>query len=1025
MKKNCFTLRLAALLLCLALLASSCAPAVQEPEPAPAPESSAPVPSEDPPAQESAAEPEGYALGDQLHGFTLTEERELVSPPALLHVWKHDKTGAQAYFIHNDDPNRTFSIAFRTEPSDDTGKLHILEHAVCAASEKYPGQDVFFDVISQAYITEMNATTFKSATNYYVGSMSEDQLERVADFYLDCSFNSALREEPNYFYREGWRYSMEDADAPLTVDGIVYNEMKGVYGNIYNKHYQHGVDRALFPDTYQKWDSGGDPDVIPELSYEELIAFYNECYHPSNSVSMFYGDLETARYLKLMDEEYFSKFEAQPSAGYSPGQTSFAEMVVYEQDFPVSADSDQTGSVISYAVALPEGLDYTEIVAMNMGTACLGDDSSPLMEALYATGIGANYWLELMSTGSQFVLMVSTDEADPSRAEEFKDVVLETLSAMVEEGFDGELLDSIYAGKALENALVSNDSGIGVTIASRIATAIDSGYFEMLDEAACYQAAQELSQNGGLERLFREYFLQNTHTALVTTTPEPGLQEQQEQELAARMAEKKAAMSEEEIARIVADTAAFTKWNDETGTIPETLDKLRTETPQSVSAQLPVYETQVTQLDGATLYTADVEGDAVYCQYLFDLSHLSTEEIRALDVYVGLMGGATEGRDQREISIAARSLLSVFDGGVEIEPRAGGGVYPALSLGFYAMDDKVEEAAALVMEMFSGTDLEDNAYRFESVLAGNMQRYFNGETVAEHIAPLAANADSSDASALKYALLGMDKYDYLARLSEMDDAGLAGIFASAREKALVREGATVICVGDAKGRQTRGNTLCALLPEPGEALTPGDWTTLLEGERADAMAFKSGGAASYAAAAVDIDSLGMQTTGELQLLTNIIRNAFLLPEMRFQMGAYSTSMNLDQLGNFSFSLYRAPSFAEALARLPELPDEMEVYLAGMTEKELSDYQLARLSSMVLPSGPWNEAANQIRYLRRGVEPAQRQAVIDQVRDATPESLAAALPQLREIIDALGYAVVAPGSAIDAEAELFDKVVSLP
>jgi len=254
---------LCVLLACLIFLAACAAPAVQETPVTAAPSAQTPPPAPVEPPAPSAGETGEYTVGDKLCGFTLIEEREMHNPPALLRLWEHDQTGAQAYFIHNDDQDRTFAIAFRTEPSDDTGKLHILEHAVCAASEKYPGRDVFFDAASQAYITTINATTYKSATNYFVSSMSEDQLERMADFYLDCAFHSALRSDPGYFYREGWRYTMEDADAPITVDGIVYNEMKGVYGDIASKHYSHGLVRALFPDTYQKWDSGGDPEVIP------------------------------------------------------------------------------------------------------------------------------------------------------------------------------------------------------------------------------------------------------------------------------------------------------------------------------------------------------------------------------------------------------------------------------------------------------------------------------------------------------------------------------------------------------------------------------------------------------------------------------------------------------------------------------------------------------------------------------------------------------------------------------------------
>lgn len=968
-----------------------------------------------------------YSPGDKLHGFTLIEERNMVSPNALLRMWKHDKTGAQVYFFLNNDQDRTFSIAFRTEPSDDTGKLHILEHAVCAASEKYPGQDVFFDAISQAYITQMNATTYKSATNYFVSSMSENQLERMTDFYLDCSFNSALRTEPNYFYREGWRYSMPDAESPLVIDGIVYNEMKGSYGDIYSMHYSQSLSRALFPDTYQRWDSGGDPVTIPELTYEQLMAFYNECYHPSNSISMFYGDVETARYLKLMDEEYFSKFEAKSPAGYSSGQAAFAEMAIYEQDFPVSADSDQTKGIISYAVVLPEKMDYTEITALTTAIDCLGDKSSPIMEALYDSEIGAAYYAEYQSVGNQYMLIFTADEADTSRAHEFKTVVTESISAAIDNGLDFEMLDSIFAHKALNGALISNNAGIGVEMAHRLASAIDCGYMEALDYSSYIPAATELCKEGRLEPLMKKYIIDNTHAALVTTTPKLGLLEKKEAQLADALAAKKAAMSSEELEQIIADTAAFKKWNDESGSIPETLDKLRTETPSSVNTVMPVYQTNVVDIDnGAALYTADVEGDAVYCQYTFDVSHLSVEELRGLAVYLELLGLSTDERSQRDVSIATKSLFTEFQCSVEALRRADGSVYPALSFSFYALDDKVDEAAALIMEMLTHTDIGTNTQHFDTAINSKMQKYTIGENVFRSTAFYSALANSSPEAVLEDAIFGLDNYNYLKNLLEMDDSSLVEMFASIREKALVREGAIITVIGNAAGKKARTDALCSLLPASSEARNKGDWTNAFEKHQAKSIAFKSNSTASYAIAALDITSLGIEPSGDLQLLIDVMTDTFLLPEFRFQLGAYSSGMDISDTGIYQFQLFRAPTFKEPLARVPQLPNELEAILADMTPEDLAGYQLSCISDRTLPYGPWREAVNQLNYLKfYGIEPAKRQEILDQVCSATPERLAAVLPQLQQIIDASNYAVVAPGAKIDADPDMFEQIEQLP
>jgi len=966
-----------------------------------------------------------YLPGDQLHGFTLVSEQALVSPSALVHLWQHDKTGAQVYFFHNDDQERTFSIAFRTEPSDNTGKLHILEHAVCSASEKYPGRDVFYDASSQAYITSINAATYKSATSYYVSSMSEDQLERMADFYLDCAFNSALRSEPNYFLREGWRLSLPDAASPLTIDGIVYNEMKGIFGSIYEKHYCTGLENALFPDTYQRWDSGGLPESIPDLTYEALIDFYNTCYHPSNSISMFYGDVETERYLKLMDEAYFSLFDRQSAAGYSPGQAAFSEAVVFEQDFPVSADSSQTGSVISFAVVLPEGVSFAEIQALAAGAEYLGDASFPLMEALYDSDIGAGYYAEYTFIGTQFVLLFTADDADPSRAEEFKSIVLESLSAMVADGFDQETLDSIFGSQQLSMALASNQSHIGETLASRLASAVDSGYMELLDPSAQHDDVYALSMQGGLEALLTRYVLSNTHAALVITTPKPGLLEAEEQKTLQALADQKAALSPEELQALIDETAAFQRWNDESGSIPETLDKFRTETPEAVPATLPDYGVKIADLNGAALLTAQVESDVSMNRYLFDLSHLNLDELRALNVYIQLLGRSTELHSQRALSIAQRSLLAGLSAELSATTRADGSVYPSLMLEFYATDEHLSDAAALVMEMFRHTDLRANAVHLEAAISGQIQNHYDAEFLLDSLAFSAALSASSDVNALLYTVFGKDYCAALDSFAEMEETALFALLESVREKALVREGASVITIGSAAGKHARSEALCALLPESAAPQTTGDWAQALSQSRVQSTAFVCDSASSHMRAAVNAASLGLAPTGELILLTDILADAVLLPEFRFQLGAYGVSLSMKATGDFRFMLYRSPSYREAIDRLKELPADAQAFLETMTPQDLAGYQLARLSSETCPSGPWNDAATQAMDCLEGRDPALRQTLIDQIRTATPETLIAALPQLQQLIDAMSYAVVAPATAIDAHAALFESVIQVP
>jgi len=217
------------------------------------------------------------ATSSRVSKWTETGEIGLVNARTVL--FEHIKTGAKLYYIQNRDIEKSFTIAFRTPAVDDTGVNHILEHVVLHGSEKYPLDDVAFVLMNQTYSSHVNAFTAPTFTAYPVASMSEDQLLRLADVYLDCVYNPMVYKEKNIFRREAWRYEIQDADGPLTINGTVYNEMKGNLSNITQAAYNNTL-KTLFPGSPQSNISGGDPEKIRNLTYDQLIETHRAYYHP-------------------------------------------------------------------------------------------------------------------------------------------------------------------------------------------------------------------------------------------------------------------------------------------------------------------------------------------------------------------------------------------------------------------------------------------------------------------------------------------------------------------------------------------------------------------------------------------------------------------------------------------------------------------------------------------------------------------------------------------------------------------------
>ena len=226
-------------------------------------------------------------------------------------VLRHKKSGARIVLMANDDPNKVFAIAFRTTPKDDTGVPHIIEHSVLAGSEKYPVKDPFMELSKGSLKTFLNAFTGADVTMYPVASCNEKDFRNLVDVYMDSVLHPLIYKREEIFRQEGWRYEMESTDDELTLNGVVYSEMKGAYSDP-EAGLEMELYRTLFPDVTYGVESGGDPKHIPELTYEDFLAFHHTYYSPANSYIYLYGDMDMQYMLNYLDREYLSKYDIIP-----------------------------------------------------------------------------------------------------------------------------------------------------------------------------------------------------------------------------------------------------------------------------------------------------------------------------------------------------------------------------------------------------------------------------------------------------------------------------------------------------------------------------------------------------------------------------------------------------------------------------------------------------------------------------------------------------------------------------------------
>jgi hypothetical protein len=371
-----------------------------------------------------------HAVGDRVHGFTIESVTELPDIRALAYQARHDRTGAQVLHVHCDDEENMFSIGFRTPPFDSTGVAHILEHSVLAGSRKYPVKDAFNELGKRSMTTFINAMTWPDRTIYPTCSAVRADYFNLAAVYADLVLNPLLAEQT--FQQEGHHLELcdlDDAASPLIETGVVYNEMNGAYSSPDEIVYREMQQRLLPMGPYGV-DSGGDPERIPDLTYQDFAAFHRRYYAPSNARIMLYGDVPLADNLAFL-EQVLAPFAGALVDSSVPDEPLWAAPRAAEIEYPVgSGDTLDCKTFVTVTWRVNETADpATSLMLEVLCSALVGTAAGPMRRALIDSGLGkdifppAAYDSEIRFAAIGFGLRGT--EAD--KAAEVESLVLETL----------------------------------------------------------------------------------------------------------------------------------------------------------------------------------------------------------------------------------------------------------------------------------------------------------------------------------------------------------------------------------------------------------------------------------------------------------------------------------------------------------------------------------------------------------------------------------------------------------------------
>ena len=378
-----------------------------------------------------------------LEAYELIQEQELKDIRSTGYILRHKKSGARVCFISNEDDNKVFYIGFRTPPADSTGVPHIIEHSVLCGSKKFPVKDPFVELVKSSLNTFLNAMTYPDKTIYPVASYNKKDFENLMDVYLDAVFHPNILQYKEIFMQEGWHFELEDMDSPITINGVVYNEMKGAYSSP-DEILQTKIMESLFPDTTYGKDSGGNPADIPNLTYEDYLAFYKKHYHPSNSYIYLYGDVDIVERLEWMDKNYLCEFDACEVDTEVTLQKPFEEVKEVVGTYPIaSEESEEDNSYFAYSKVVDTILNEELYQAFEViDYALVSAPGAPVRQALIDAGIGQDVYGSYDAYVYQPVFNVYAKNANACDRAKFVSVIEETLKEVIKTGINK---DSILA----------------------------------------------------------------------------------------------------------------------------------------------------------------------------------------------------------------------------------------------------------------------------------------------------------------------------------------------------------------------------------------------------------------------------------------------------------------------------------------------------------------------------------------------------------------------------------------------------
>ncbi|WP_208560186.1 insulinase family protein [Marinilactibacillus kalidii] len=960
--------------------------------------------------------------------FQSLETKELTDIQSVGTLYEHEETGAKVLYLKNDDPNKSFTIGFKTPPYNDNGIAHILEHSVLNGSEKYPSKEPFVELIKGSLNTFVNAMTFSDKTIYPVASTNQKDFKHLMGVYLDAVFKPNLYTDEQILEQEGWHYHLEDAEDELIYKGVVYNEMKGATASPERQVYQSLISH-LYPESIYSYESGGEPQAIPSLTHKEFVEFHENYYHPSNSLTILYGDLDIDEAFASL-EAYFDGMGKKEPVDLSI-EVSEPAQKVYEGTYSITEGDTPEGKdflALGWHVASQDNpLDKYGLEVLQ--EILFGSNQAPLKKALLDAEIGGDIDGDVDDIGFPTAFTILSKYADASKMDKLKQVVEETLSTLAKDGINKELIEGALNKITFQTkeAAISEDNPRGVIYAIRSLSTwlYEKDPFVYLSFSTYLDQLREQADNGYFEKLITDKILNNPIRVEVTLTAEPGKNDKLEAETLEKLQAYKAEMSEEDIEAIVTKTKALIK-RQETPDSPEDLAKIPTLTREDLNTEVENYPLEASTIfENTRFYHADQFTSGIdYINLYFDMSDFKQEDYPLLGYLSKLLSRlGTKNYDvatlQRQSDLHTGGIYATMD----IFENLEGELKPQFVIRGKGLADFSEKVIELMHEIMAHTAFTDKAEMLK-ITQRSISNFENAINYRAHV--LAANRALSQikpSSKLNELAGGIDQFGHLKSIRDDLKAGEVNELAEQLQvllaKILNKKRMTVLYVGESE----RVAPIKAQLETAFSAISDNDMgeKTVFEAGSLIKEAYVTAQDVNYVSTAADATGI-IPFTGSTSVLGTVFRFDYLWNEIRVKGGAYGSLYNHRRNGNFALGSYRDPNISKTLNIYQQLPSFIEKLT--LSESELVKYIIGTMSPLEQPNSAFSKGLIAYERMNRGLKQADIKQLKEEILSTTSNDLVALADDYRKVLEKSTVVVIGNKAQIEKEKALFDKVIEL-